>query len=135
MIETLKEKFLNRRFLTFAVIGVINTLVSQALYMLFVSTGVGVGTSSVLGDVLSMVGSYFMNTYFTYHQKPAWKSAVTFPVSYIPGTIISALITVLVVDLFHGPKLWAKLIALPVYFPVNYLCMSFIMKTFGKERS
>ncbi len=120
--------------MTFAVIGVINTLVSQVLYMLFVSTGFGVGISSVLGDVLSMAGSYFMNTYFTYKQKPSWKSAVTFPASYIPGTIISALITMLVVDLFHGPKLWAKLIALPIYFPVNYLCMSFIMKTFGKER-
>ncbi len=134
MIEKIKEKFFNKQFLVFGIIGVINTLASQLLYMMFVNMNVGVGTSSVLGDVISMVGSYFMNTYFTYKQKPTWKSAVTFPVSYIPGTIISALITMLVVDVFHGPKLWAKAIALPIYFPINYICMSFIMKTFGKKQ-
>ncbi|MBQ9152741.1 MAG: GtrA family protein [Solobacterium sp.] len=132
MIEKLKEKFMNKQFLTYGIIGVINTLNSQLLYMLFVKLGTEVGMSSILGDLISMVGSYFMNTYITYKQKPTWKSAVTFPISYIPGTIISALVTMIVVNVFHGPKMWAKLIALPIYFPINYLCMTFIMKTFGK---
>lgn len=133
MIEKLKEKFMNKQFLTYGIIGVLNTLNSQLLYMLFVRLGTEVGTSSILGDLISMVGSYFMNTYITYKQKPTWKSAVTFPISYIPGTIISALVTVIVVNVFHGPKMWAKLIALPIYFPINYLCMTFIMKKFGKS--
>ena len=134
MIEKLKEKFMNKQFLTYGIIGVINTLNSQLLYMLFVKLGTEVGMSSILGDLISMVGSYFMNTYITYKQKPTWKSAVTFPISYIPGTIISALVTMIVVNVFHGPKMWAKLIALPIYFPINYLCMTFIMKTFGKTK-
>ena len=129
----IKERFLTKQFLTFGIIGVINTLVSQGLYMVFVGMEVAVGTASILSDVLSMIGSYFMNTYFTYKQKPTWKSAVTFPLSYIPGIIISALMVVLVVDILHAPKMFAKILSLPLYIPVNFLCMSFIMKKFGKK--
>ena len=94
---------------------------------------IAVGLASLLGDGLTMILSYFMNMKFTYHQKPSLKSAVTFPLSYVPGMIISALVVILVVDIGHAPELWAKLIALPIYVPVNFLCMSFIVKTFGKK--
>lgn len=133
MWNKIKERFLTKQFLTFGIIGVINTLVSQGLYMVFVGMEVAVGTASILSDVLSMIGSYFMNTYFTYKQKPTWKSAVTFPLSYIPGIIISALMVILVVDILHAPKMFAKILSLPLYIPVNFLCMSFIMKKFGKK--
>ena len=132
MWNKIKERFLTKQFLTFGIIGVINTLVSQGLYMVFVGMEVAVGTASILSNVLSMIGSYFMNTYFTYKQKPTWKSAVTFPLSYIPGIIISALMVILVVDILHAPKMFAKILSLPLYIPVNFLCMSFIIKKFGK---
>ncbi len=131
IINKIKEKFFTRKFLSFGIIGAFNTFLANFLYMIFVQYGVGVGTSSILGDALTTVVSYFLNTTITYKQKPTLKSALTFPLSYIPGWIISALVTILVVDVFHGPKMWAKWIALPIYFPVNFLCMSFIMKRFG----
>ena len=133
MFTKIKEKFFTKQFLTFGIIGVINTLVSQGLYMLFVQLNTSVGTASILGDVISMIGSYFMNTLITYKQKPNWKSAVTFPLSYIPGIIISALMVIIVVDWLHAPKMFAKILSPPLYIPVNFLCMSFIMKTFGKK--
>ena len=130
----MKQKFLTRQFLTFGVIGVCNTLISQLIYMAFVYGNTPVGIASVLGDVLSMVFSYVMNMRFTYHQKMNWKSAVTFPLSYIPGIIISAVMVIIVVDWANAPKIWAKLIALPIYVPINFLCMSFIVKKFGKSK-
>ena len=133
MFKKIKEKFFTKQFLTFGIIGVINTLVSQGLYMLFVQLNTSVGTASILGDVISMIGSYFMNTLITYKLKPNWKSAVTFPLSYIPEIIISALMVIIVVDWLHAPKMFAKILSLPLYIPVNFLCMSFIMKTFGKK--
>ena len=130
-VQVIKEKFLNKQFITFGVIGVINTLSSQFFYMLFVFLNVQVGIASILGDALSMVGSYFMNMHFTYHKKVSWQSAVTFPISYLPGMIISAIIVMIVVDICHGPEMWAKLISLPLYIPVNYLVMTFIVNKFG----
>ena len=131
MIQKIKEKFLNKQFITFGVIGAVNTLSSQLFYMLFVFFNVQVGIASVLGDALSMIGSYLMNMHFTYHKKVSWQSAVTFPISYLPGMVISAIIVMIVVDLCHGPEMWAKLISLPLYIPVNYLAMTFIVNKFG----
>ena len=131
MIKKIKEKFLNKQFITFGIIGVINTLSSQLFYMLFVFLKVQVGIASILGDALSMIGSYVMNMHFTYHKKVSWQSAITFPISYVPGMIISAIIVMIVVDICHGPEMWAKLISLPLYIPVNYLVMTFIVNKFG----
>lgn len=131
--EKIKAKFFTKQFLTFGIIGACNTVISQGLYMVFVNSNVAVGIASILGDVLSMVFSYFMNIHFTYHQKPSWKSAVTFPLSYLPGIIISAVMVLIVVNGFNGPKLWAKLISLPIYIPLNFLCMNMIVKRFGKK--
>ena len=135
LVQTVKEKFLNKQFITFGIIGVINTLSSQLFYMLFVFVKLNVGIASILGDALSMIGSYFMNMHFTYHKKVSWKSAVTFPISYLPGMIISAVIVLIVVDWCHGPEMWAKLISLPLYIPVNYLVMTFIVNKFGGKSS
>lgn len=128
MFNKIKENFLNKQFLTFGIIGGINTVLSQVLYIVFVKLNVVVSLSSLLGDVLTMVISYFANMKFTYNEKPSLKSAITFPLSYVPGFIINMLIVVLVADVFHAPKEYAKLVSLPITIPLNYICMSLLVK-------
>lgn len=134
MLEKLKKTFLNRKFITFGLIGAFNTILAQVLYMLFVQyMNIGVGTASLLGDIIPMFFSYFLNMHFTYHEKPSWKSAVSFPLSYLPGITINFLITVLV-NALGVPKIFAKAVSLPIAVPVNFLCMSFIVdKTKRKQ--
>ncbi|MEA4875897.1 hypothetical protein SDC9_141832 [bioreactor metagenome] len=134
MFNKIKEKFLNKQFLTFGIIGGINTILSQVLYVVFVKLNVVVSLSSLLGDVLTMAISYFANMRFTYHEKPSWKSAITFPLSYVPGFIINMLIVVLVADVFHAPKEYAKLVSLPITIPLNYICMSLLVKKTSKKK-
>lgn len=134
LIQVLKEKFLNKNFLTFGLIGGANTLIANVLYILFIKKNISAGTASALGDILSMVFSYIMNMKFTYHEKLSWKSALTFPLSYLPGVIISAIMVVLVVDIFQAPKIFAKLLSLPLYIPLNFLCMNFIVRKFSSNK-
>lgn len=134
MFNKIKEKFLNKQFLTFGIIGGINTILSQVLYIVFVKFNIVVSLSSLLGDVLTMIISYFANMKYTYHEKPSWKSAITFPLSYVPGFIINMLLVVLVADVFHAPKEYAKLVSLPITIPLNYICMSLIVKKTSKEK-
>lgn len=133
MFDKIKEKFLNKQFLTFGIIGGINTILSQVLYIVFVKFNVVVSLSSLLGDVLTMIISYFANMKYTYHEKPSWKSAITFPLSYVPGFIINMLLVVIVANVFHAPKEYAKLVSLPITIPLNYICMSLIVKKTSKE--
>ena len=128
MIEKLKEKFLNKQFLTFGLIGGFNTVGSVLIYMVCVALGVQVGVASLVGDCTTMIFSYFLNMKFTYHEKPNLKSFITFPISYVPGTILNMLFTVIFVDVLGAPKMIAKALALPITIPLNYLTMSVIVK-------
>lgn len=132
--EKIKEKFFTKQFLTFGIIGGFNTFLSQVLYMVFVKMHIAPGIASALADGICIYVSYFLNMHFTYHQELSWKSALTFPLSYLPGLGISALIVIIVVNVFHGPELYAKLISLPIYIPINYLVMTFVVSRFGGKK-
>lgn len=132
MLNKIKNKFLNKQFLTFGLIGAFNTIASQVLYIVFVGTNIVPSLSSFLGDAVTMAISYFMNMKFTYHEKCTWKNAITFPLSYLPGMIINMIIVALVVWL-GIPKIYAKLFSLPITIPVNYICMSLIIKLTGSK--
>ena len=135
MLNKIKEKFMNKSFLSFACIGAFNTILAQVLYMIFVSFNVAVSTASVAGDVIPMFFSYFLNMHFTYHEKPNWKSFVSFPISYLPGIIINMVVTVVFVNWLGVNKLFAKAFALPLTIPINYLTMSLIVKLTTKKES
>lgn len=133
MIEKIKEKFMNRQFMTFAIIGVMNTLLAQGLYIVFVMIGFTPTVASVVSDILPMIFSYVMNMKFTYRKPMSWKSAMAFPISYIPGIIINAIAVFVVVNVLHAPKIYAKAIAIPIAVPTNFLCMNVIVKKFSKN--
>lgn len=129
MIDKIKQKFMNKQFITFCFIGVVNTLLAQLIYVLLVGYDLmEPGISSVVGDVLTIAVSYVLNMKLTYHERLSWKSAISFPISYIPGTIINAIIVLIVVDVLHFPKIIAKAVSLPITIPLNYICVSLIVK-------
>ena len=129
MIDKIKEKFFNKEFLTFCFIEVINTLLAQLIYIFLVAYDLmEPGMSSIVGDVLTIAVSYVLNMKLTYHEKMSLKSAISFPISYIPGTIINAIIVLIVVDILHFPKIFAKAISLPITIPLNFICVSLIVK-------
>ncbi len=131
MWKKIKEKFFTREFITFGVIGVLNTLIALLLNKGGLALGLEVGLASIVADVLAVVPSYLMNMHFTYRQKLSWKSFIAFPVSYIPGWIISFLIVEILSRGFGVPEQYAKLVSIPFYIPVNFLVMSVVVKKFG----
>ncbi len=134
MWEKIKEKFLNRKFLTFGIIGAFNTVFCLVLNHIFIAMGMEVGLASIVSDVISMIPSYLLNMKFTYHKELSWKSFVTFPMSYVPGWIITFLIVEILHRLFKVPEQYAKIAAIPIYIPVNFLCMSFIVNRFSAKK-
>ena len=134
MIQKIKEKFMNKQFLSFGLIGLFNTFLTQFLYLIFVKYSIAPFMASILADVLGICVSYILNMKFTYHQKMTLKNAISFPISYIPGTLISSFIVWVIVDLLHLPKYYAKAISLPITIPINYLFMTFVVNASSKKK-
>ncbi|MCF0114665.1 MAG: GtrA family protein [Erysipelotrichaceae bacterium] len=134
LISFIKEKFLTPSFIIFGIIGVLNTLVDNGLYVLFIKGGWMYQVANIAAMLISMeFCSYPLNMTFSMKEKMSLKSFLAFPISYIPGMLIQILIVFLVVEVFKAPEVYGKIIALPIYFPVNYLCMNFIVKKFAKK--
>lgn len=134
MWEMIKEKLLNKQFITFGVIGVLNTVIALLFNKGLLLLRFEVGMASIVADVLAFVPSYVMNMTFTYKKKMSWKTFITFPISYIPGWIISFLIVEILHRFLGVPENYAKLCSVPIYVPVNYLVMTYVVNRFSKPK-
>ncbi|MGH3803134.1 MAG: GtrA family protein, partial [Pseudonocardiaceae bacterium] len=70
------------QILRFGLVGGVNTGTFFVLYLLL-HPHMPYFAAYTLAFVLAMVGSFFMNTYFTYRTKPTWKKFLLFPLTNI----------------------------------------------------
>lgn len=122
------NKFLTAEFVKFVIIGVINTLSTAVIAtvldkiasVLNISEQMLVKTNItfIVGYILSMIISFFLNTYFTFKEKPTLKKALKFPVSYIPNFIVQYIVVHLL-----GNGTLSYIIAAVIGIPVTFLTM------------
>lgn len=116
-------------FVKYAIVGCINTADYYLSYLVFMDIfKFAYRISFVLGYVVSMLGSYFLNTYFTYKQKPSVKKFLIFPLTYIPNFIIQYLGIILLVDRLNMSSKVAPVITAIVATPITFFVMKYVIK-------
>lgn len=155
-----KTKFLTKKFLSFGIIGVINTGIHLAVYWLFynllafkgitldlglLNTNLGSFLSNVVAFIVASVFSYFANVIVTF--KPAKKSGKQF--SFVMGVFVLRMIaSSILTAVFDGIMLkwilqtpdyvhsWMSVIA-PFFasalmIPVAYFALEYVFKKTGE---
>ena len=142
------NKFWNKKFITFCIIGVLNTLIHLGtlwlMYKIFEKTNVlqedNVETVKVLiGNAVAFIVastfSYFANNYITFKNKTSdnktfWESMFIFAARF--G--LTELLTFIFVSIFRALKLgqiWIKYVgpfsASIIMIPIAYLCLAKIL--------
>ncbi|WNM36645.1 GtrA family protein [Streptomyces sp. Li-HN-5-11] len=74
-----------------------------------------------LAFVLSLVGSFFLNTYFTYRTRPGWKKFLLFPLTQVTNYVLQSVGLVVLVSWFGMNTAIAPLVAATVALPFTYL--------------
>lgn len=116
-------------FVKYAIVGCINTADYYLSYLVFMDIfKFSYRISFVLGYVVSILGSYFLNTYFTYKQKPSVKKFFIFPLTYIPNFIIQYLGIILLVDRLNMSSKVAPVITAIVATPITFFVMKYVIK-------
>jgi putative flippase GtrA len=159
----LKTKFLTKKFLSFGIIGVINTGIHMAVYWLcfnpltfktisldlgILNTNLGAFLSNIVAFVVASVFSYFANVIFTF--KPTKKSGKQF--SYVMGVFVlrmfaSSLLTaafdfIILRWILQTPdyaQSWMSVIA-PFFasalmIPIAYFALEYVFKKTGENTS
>lgn len=116
-------------FLKYAIVGCINTADYYLSYLIFMDIfKFSYKISFIMGYVVSIVGSYFLNTYFTYKQKPSVKKFLIFPLTYIPNFIIQYLGMILLVDRINMSRKVAPVITALVATPITFFVTKYVIK-------
>ena len=116
-------------FLKYAIVGCINTADYYLSYLIFMDIfKFSYKISFVMGYVVSIVGSYFLNTYFTYKQKPSVKKFLIFPLTYVPNFIIQYVGMILLVDRINMGRKVAPVITALVATPITFFVTKYVIK-------
>ncbi len=121
------------RIARFGVVGVINTGTYYALYLLL-QTVLPYLVAHVLAFAMAMVGSYFLNCYFTFRATPSWRSFALFPLSNAANFVITTLgLYVLVQHLGMDERL-AAIPAAAIAIPITFLVAQFTLTGGSRQR-
>ena len=112
--------------LRFVVVGAINTGTYYGLYLLF-HQWMPYLVAHVLAFAISMVGSFFLNTYWTYRSRPTWRKFLLFPLSNATNFIVTTAGIYLLVEFAGMSSRYAPLVAAAAAIPVTFVVMRRIL--------
>lgn len=115
-----------RHLTRFAVVGVINTGVYYAFYLL-VHTVAPYLVAHLVALALSMVVSFFLNCYWTFRTPPTWRKFLVFPLTNATNYVLMTVGIVVLVEWLHVGQWIAPLIAAVAAIPVTFLLSRWVL--------
>ena len=130
IVAALRRQALVLKAMSFASVGLINSLVDLCLFLLalkFLTSSLIV--ANVLAWSVAVSGSYVMNTFITFAAESGrrlnWRSWLAFVAFQILGLVAATATLVLAAKAM--PVLYAKLLAIGVSFLVNFSMSNFVV--------
>jgi putative flippase GtrA len=130
IVAVLRRQALVLKAMSFASVGLINSLVDLCLFLLalkFLTSSLIV--ANVLAWSVAVSGSYVMNTFITFAAESGrrlnWRSWLAFVAFQILGLVAATATLVLAAKAM--PVLYAKLLAIGVSFLVNFSMSNFVV--------
>lgn len=106
--------------LRFVLVGGVNTAAYYGLYLLL-RGWIGYLPAHVAAFVLATVGSFFLNTLFTYRVRPTLRRFLLFPLSTVANFVVTTAGVVVLVEYAGLDERVAPLVAAAVAIPVTFL--------------
>ncbi|MER5361786.1 GtrA family protein [Streptomyces sp. NPDC002785] len=110
----------------FALVGVVNTGTYYGCYLALLAWLPYVA-AHVLAFVLSMTGSFFLNSCFTYRTRPTWRKFLLFPLTNAANFVITTGGVYLLVGLAGFSSRYAPLVAAAAAIPITFVVSRTIM--------
>jgi putative flippase GtrA len=109
-----------RQVVRFALVGGVNTGTFYGCY-LALHPWLPYFAAYTLAFVLSMTGSFFLNTYFTYRTRPTWRKFLLFPLTNLTNYVITSVGVYALVEWAHLNDKIAPLVAAVAAIPFTYV--------------
>lgn len=128
-MNTMRLNRLNTEFSRFVVVGVINTLTYYSIYLvLHKLAGMPYLLAHILGFLISLNASFFLNSYVTYRVRPTLKKYLYFPLTQVVNISVSTVLIYVFVEFVHLSSFIAPIGAVLFTVPITFIVSSRIMK-------
>ncbi|MET8505916.1 GtrA family protein [Streptomyces sp. NPDC004787] len=114
------------QLLRFGLVGAVNTGTYYGIYLLL-GRWLPYIAAHVLAFALSMVGSFFLTSHFTYRTRPTWRKFLLFPLTNAANFTVTTVGVYVLVDLAGVDSRWAPLLAAAAAIPVTFVLSRTIM--------
>lgn len=104
----------------FAVVGVINTAVYYCIYLL-ARIVVPYLAAHLFAIFVAMVGSFFLNCYWTFRTRPTWRKFALFPLTNLTNYVFTTLGLVVLVEWVGVDERVAPLVAALAAIPITFV--------------
>lgn len=110
----------------FVVVGVVNTAVYYSVYLplhqvLFYLL------AHLLATAVAMVGSFFLNCWWTFRTRPTWRKFALFPLTNAVNYLTTTVGVVLLVEWLAVPQPIAPLLAAVAAIPLTFLLSRYLL--------
>lgn len=110
----------------FAVVGVVNTAVYYGLY-LGLRAAIPYLAAHLIAIFIAMVGSFFLNCYWTFQTLPTWRKFALFPFTNATNYVVTTLGVFVLVEWFGVDERWAPLIAAVAAIPITFVLSRWVL--------
>jgi putative flippase GtrA len=121
-LDNMKKMFFSKEFISFVIIGVINTF-NGVIFSYIYSSFLNENLAFILGYISGLVISYLLNSLITFREKLEFKKFIKFAISYMPNFIIQNIVVIVVFNIMGVYKLVAFGLAAAIGVPVTFVLM------------
>jgi putative flippase GtrA len=125
-MKILIKKSIHSEFFRFLLVGVSNTLVTYAVFLLL--PFLPYLYAYTLSYCVGVVNSYFMNVFFVFKKKISLHSFLKFPFVYVIQYFLGASILWLLVGKLELAPAWAMVVVIIITVPITFLASRFVLK-------
>lgn len=129
-MDCIRRNFFTKQFMTFIVIGMINTLNGSVIAFGY-SRILQANLAFVLGYMSALVIAYFLNSYLTFKVRPCFVVFLRFAASYIPNFIVQNAVVFVVYNVLNLNELIAYILAAIIGIPITFLILKWF--AFGQK--
>ncbi|NRT71713.1 GtrA family protein [Clostridium beijerinckii] len=124
IVQKFKNTFYTKEFVTFLIIGLINTF-NGTVFSYIYSSFLNENIAFIVGYISGLIISYLLNSLITFKEKLQLNKFIKFAISYIPNFIIQNIVVVIVFNFMGLNKLIAYLLAAIIGVPITFILMKF----------
>lgn len=129
-LKKLKGIFINKGFIEFCVLGIINSF-NDAAFSHIAHYFMQKNLAAVVGYAISLTIAFFLTSRFIFKSQPSLKKYCRFLVSYIPNFIIYFLVTFVTINTWHLSQFWGTIIAAMAGGPITFIIIK--IYAFGRK--